>query len=210
MFTGIVEEIGQVVRIERVGENAVLHLKCKKVLDGSATGDSIAVDGVCLTAEKLTADGFSASATAETLKRSTLGAKAAGSNVNLERAVTPTTRMGGHLVQGHVDTVAVITGSRDSGKGLVRSFKLDKNVSRYVVEKGSITIDGVSLTIAEKKGEEFTVSVIPETAQRTTIREKKVGDKVNIEVDIIAKYVESLMNKGSNGLTIEKLMESGF
>jgi len=210
MFTGIVEEIGQVVRIERIGENAVLHLKCKKVLDGSATGDSIAVDGVCLTAEKLTADGFSASATAETLKRSTLGSKLTGSNVNLERAVTPTTRMGGHLVQGHVDTVAVITGSRDSGKGLVRSFKLDKNVSRYVVEKGSITVDGVSLTIAEKKGEEFTVSVIPETAQRTTIKEKRVGDKVNIEVDIIAKYVESLMNKGSNGLTIEKLMESGF
>jgi riboflavin synthase len=210
MFTGIIEEIGRIATIERHGENAVVRIQCNDVLADSNPGDSIAVDGVCLTVEKMDGVGFSASATSETLSRSTFGSKKAGQSVNLERALKASGRLGGHIVQGHIDSVAEIIADRPVGNALIRTFKMDRAYSKYVVEKGSVSIDGVSLTVSEKSVESFSVALIPETVARTTISEKRPGDKVNIEVDILAKYVESLMNNKSGSLTMDKLRESGF
>jgi riboflavin synthase len=210
MFTGIVEETGKIKVMERRSNGSVVHVLCSKVLEGSETGDSIAVNGVCLTVESISDDSFSAFATFETLSRSTLGEHKIGQSVNLERALKVSGRLGGHIVQGHVDTVGEITADRKQGSARIRTFRIGNDISKYIVEKGSVTIDGVSLTVAEKEGNTFSVSIIPETGSRTTIPEKKVGDKVNIEVDIIAKYVESLLSRQSGALTMEKLVEAGF
>ncbi len=197
MFTGIVEEVGTVVVREDQADAARLRIRACKVLDGVALGDSIAVNGVCLTVTDVsTEDGggvWTTDVMAETLRRSSLGRTTAGDPVNLERAVTPQTRLGGHIVQGHVDGVGTVLRRTSSEHWDVVRIELPEQLARYVVEKGSITVDGVSLTVVEALDGAFTVAVIPHTAERTTLGTKPAGAAVNIEVDVMAKYVERLL-----------------
>jgi riboflavin synthase len=193
MFTGIVEELGRVAAFEETSDAARLRV-FGSGLDDLSLGDSVAVNGVCLTAAQTHDDGFTADVMRETLQRSTLGALASGDPVNLERAVTPTTRLGGHLVQGHVDGVATVTARRPAEHWEEVDLVLPEELSAYVVEKGSITLDGVSLTVAAIAGDTVTVSLIPETLRRTTLGSRAVGDQLNVEVDILAKYVEKLLS----------------
>jgi riboflavin synthase len=195
MFTGIVEELGRVAALEETSDAALLRV-FGSGLDDLSLGDSVAVNGVCLTAAQTHDDGFTADVTRETLQRSTLGALASGDPVNLERAVTPTTRLGGHLVQGHVDGVATVTARRPAEHWEEVDLVLPEELSAYVVEKGSITLDGVSLTVVAIAGDTVTVSLIPETLRRTTLGSRAVGDRLNVEVDILAKYVEKLLSAG--------------
>ncbi|MFF2118617.1 riboflavin synthase [Kitasatospora sp. NPDC058184] len=206
MFTGIIEELGEVVSIEEIGDSSRIRLRGPVVCTGARHGDSIAVNGVCLTvvdspAELAAGTGeFSADVMAETLHRSSLGELAPGSRVNLERAMALGARLGGHLVQGHVDATGRLLsrepGERDAAGELrweVLRFSLPGTISRYLVEKGSITVDGVSLTVVEAAADSFTVSLIPTTLALTTLGAKAVGEGVNLEVDVLAKYVERLL-----------------
>lgn len=193
MFTGIVEELGEVRSLTDLGDSVRLTLHGPLVADGCRHGDSIAVNGVCLTVVD-TADGsFSADVMRETLDRSALGALAPGSPVNLERPMRLDGRLGGHLVQGHVDGTGVIEGRTPSEHWEVVRVSLPADLARYVVHKGSITVDGVSLTVASVTDGSFTVSLIPTTLGLTTLGRKGPGEPVNLEVDVIAKYVERLM-----------------
>jgi riboflavin synthase len=195
LFTGIVEELGQVVGVDDLGTAARFTVRGPLVTGDARHGDSIAVNGVCLTVVTVGSDTFTADVMAETLDRSSLGALRAGSPVNLERAATLATRLGGHLVQGHVDgTGRILERVPDEHWEVVR-IALPGALARYVVEKGSITVDGVSLTVAAVDAESFTVSLIPTTLGVTTLGKKDVGDPVNLEVDIVAKYVEKLLEK---------------
>ena len=194
MFTGIVEELGEVVAVEPLPDQAArVSIRGPLVVADAGHGDSIAVDGVCLTVAERTEQVFTADVMAETLRRTTLGGLAPGRPVNLERPVTLATRLGGHLVQGHVDGVGVIEARTPSEHWEVVEISLPESLSRYVVGKGSIAVDGVSLTVVEAAGGRFTVSLIPTTLAATTLGGKQVGEAVNLEVDVIAKYVESLM-----------------
>ncbi|MDX3239324.1 riboflavin synthase [Streptomyces sp. ME03-5709C] len=192
MFTGIVEELGDVVAVEDLGDASRFRLRGPVVTEGARHGDSIAVNGVCLTVVETSDGEFTADVMAETLKRSSLGALDAGSRVNLERPMALGGRLGGHLVQGHVDgTGAVISRTPAEHWEIIR-ISLPAELSRYVVEKGSITVDGISLTVVEAGPDFFTVSLIPTTLALTTLGFKRPGDPVNLEVDVIAKYVERL------------------
>ncbi|MEV4616756.1 riboflavin synthase [Kitasatospora sp. NPDC049258] len=207
MFTGIIEELGEVVSIEEIGESSRIRLRGPVVCSDARHGDSIAVNGVCLTVldnpEQLAAGTgeFSADVMAETLHRSSLGVLRPGSRVNLERAMSLGARLGGHLVQGHVDATGTLL-SREPGdldtdgtpRWEVLRFSLPQSITRYLVEKGSITVDGVSLTVVEAALDSFTVSLIPATLALTTLGAKTVGDPVNLEVDVLAKYVERLLD----------------
>ncbi|MFI1016985.1 riboflavin synthase [Streptomyces sp. NPDC020965] len=193
MFTGIVEELGEVTAVENLGDSSRIRLRGPLVTDGAKHGDSIAVNGVCLTVVE-TGDGeFTADVMAETLNRSSLGVLAAGSRVNLERPTAVGDRLGGHIVQGHVDAVGTIAERTPSEHWELVRISLPAGVARYVVEKGSITVDGVSLTVVDAGSDHFTVSLIPTTLALTTLGRKQPGDPVNLEVDIIAKYVERLL-----------------
>jgi riboflavin synthase len=192
MFTGIVEELGRVGAVEQASDAARLRV-VGVALDDLRAGDSVSVNGVCLTAADLHADGFTADVMQETLLRSTLGRLSAGDPVNLERAVTPTTRLGGHIVQGHVDGVATVVARRPAEQWEEVDLALPEGLSAYVVEKGSITLDGVSLTVVAVVKDHVTVSLIPETLRRTTLGQRAVGDPVNVEVDILAKYIEKML-----------------
>jgi riboflavin synthase len=193
MFTGIVEELGTVVATSADR----LELRGPQVTEDVADGDSIAVDGVCLTVVKVAGDSFTVDVMGETWRRSSLGELKPGAQVNLERAATPSTRLGGHLVQGHVDGVGTIA-ARTPGDGwdTVR-VTVPAGLSRYLVEKGSVTVDGVSLTVVDTGADWFTVGLIPTTLERTTLGRKGVGAPVNLEVDVIAKYVEKLVGGAS-------------
>ena len=193
MFTGIVEELGEVVALTDLGDSVRLTLRGPTVVEGAAHGDSIAVNGVCLTVVDATVDGFTADVMRETLDRSCLGALAAGDPVNLERPLRLDGRLGGHLVQGHVDGTGTILERSPSEHWEVVRVSLPDDLARYVVHKGSVTVDGVSLTVASLSDESFTVSLIPTTLELTTLGRKKVGDPVNLEVDVVAKYVERLL-----------------
>jgi riboflavin synthase len=197
MFTGIVEELGEVVAVEEQRQAARLTIRGPLVVADARPGDSIAVNGVCLTVVTASDGSFTADVMAETLHRSSLGALRAGSSVNLERPVTLATRLGGHLVQGHVDGTGQVL-SREAAEHweLVR-VALPPELAKYVVEKGSITVDGVSLTVVEVGPDFFTVSLIPTTLELTTLGRKGPGDPVNLEVDVLAKYVEKLMSPGA-------------
>ena len=199
MFTGIVEELGEIVAIERGAESAVIRVRGPLVTGDAAPGASIAVNGVCLTVVEHDGQTFSVDVMAETLNRSSLGSLRAGSLVNLERAMTASTRFGGHIVQGHVDGTAQILARLPGDRWEVVQFTLPPEVSRYVVEKGSITVDGVSLTVSDVTDDTFSVSLIPTTLGLTTLGHKVVGDAVNLEVDVIAKYVERLLTHTSAG-----------
>lgn len=195
MFTGIVEELGEVVAVEELGDSSRFRLRGPLVTEDAKHGDSIAVNGVCLTVVD-TADGeFTADVMAETLKRSSLGALAAGSRVNLERPMALGGRLGGHLVQGHVDGTGTIVERVPGEHWEIVKVALPAPLARYVVEKGSITVDGVSLTVVEAGDDFFTISLIPTTLDLTTLGIKQPGDPVNLEVDVLAKYVERLLGR---------------
>jgi riboflavin synthase len=193
VFTGIVEELGTVAGITPLGESARIALRGAAVTADARPGDSIAVNGVCLTVVEVDGDVFTADVMRETLDRSSLAALHPGDPVNLERAATLSTRLGGHLVQGHVDGVGTITGRTPGEHWETVRFSLPSALARYVVQKGSITVDGISLTVASVSEDDFTVGLIPTTLKLTTLGAKGVGDPVNLEVDVIAKYVEKLI-----------------
>jgi riboflavin synthase len=193
MFTGIIEELGSVRSIEERGENAWLVINARVVTEGTKHGDSIAVNGVCLTALDIQPDSFAADVSRETLSRSTLGNLIPGTPVNLERAVTPATRLGGHIVQGHVDARGTFESVEDHGESWTVRFSFPKEIGRYLVFKGSVAVEGISLTIANLEAGYFEVAIIPKTWEVTNLSHLKPGDGVNLEVDVIAKYVERLV-----------------
>ncbi|MFD0293617.1 riboflavin synthase [Streptomyces sp. NPDC127118] len=193
MFTGIVEELGEVTAVEKLADASRFRLRGRVVTEGAKHGDSIAVNGVCLTVVDLGDGEFTADVMAETLDRSSLGALDTGSRVNLERPVAVGGRLGGHIVQGHVDGTGHIVERRISENWEIVKVSLPAHLSRYVVEKGSITVDGVSLTVVDAGTDYFTISLIPTTLALTTLGIKEPGDPVNLEVDVIAKYVERLL-----------------
>lgn len=193
MFTGIIEELGRVREVEKRGEDARIVIEARTVTEDSRDGDSISVNGVCLTALDVTPGSFAADVSKETLFRSTLGSLKPGSPVNLERAVTPTTRLGGHIVQGHVDARGQFLGSENHGDSWTFRFAYPKEVAQYLVFKGSVTVEGISLTIANLTEDYFEIAVIPKTLEVTNFSQLQPDDDVNLEVDVIAKYVERIL-----------------
>lgn len=217
MFTGIIEELGRVRSVETRGEGVRLVIEAHTVMEGTREGESIAVNGVCLTAIDVRADSFSADGSRETLQRSTLNHLRAGSVVNLERAVTPTTRLGGHIVQGHVDARGRFLGATEHGGSWTIRIAFPPEMARYLVFKGSVAVEGISLTIAGLAEDYFEIAVIPKTWDVTNFSHLKSGDEVNLEADIIAKYVERILTiapeiraGNQTSLTIEKLAELGY
>jgi riboflavin synthase len=199
MFTGIIEELGRVREIEKRGEDARIVIAARTVTSGSSDGDSISVNGVCLTALDVRPDSFAADVSKETLLRSTLGKLNAGSAVNLERAVTPTTRLGGHIVQGHVDARGKFLGSESHGESWTFRIAYPQEIAQYLVFKGSVAVEGISLTIANLTDDYFEIAVIPKTWEVTNFSQLEPGDEVNLEVDVIAKYVERILSVRNTG-----------
>ena len=195
MFTGIIEELGSVRSIEERGENARIVIEARVVTEGTNHGDSIAVNGVCLTALDIEPDSFAADVSRETLQRSTLGRLKAGTPVNLERAVTPATRLGGHIVQGHVDARGQFTSVEDHGESWTVAIAYPKEIARYLVFKGSVAVEGISLTIAALADDHFEIAIIPKTWEVTNLSHLQPGDDVNLEVDVLGKYIERLLAK---------------
>lgn len=193
MFTGLIEELGSVAELDLHEKGAKITIAAAIVTTGTNNGDSIAVNGVCLTALDVTEMSFSADVSGETLDRSTLGDLKIGSAVNLERAVTPSTRLGGHIVQGHVDTRGTFVSAIQSGDFWAVRIGFPQEMSRYLVDKGSVSVEGISLTIASLADDQFEIAVIPKTWEMTNLSTLKNGDPVNLEADIIAKYVERIM-----------------
>ena len=193
MFTGIIEELGKVRSVETRGENARITIDANVVTEGTRDGDSIAVNGVCLTALDVRPDSFGADVSHETLVRSTIGTLKTGVPVNLERAVTPATRLGGHIVQGHVDGRGEFVSVEDLGESWTLRFLYPDELARYLVFKGSIAVEGISLTVAALTDSYFEVAIIPKTWAVTNLSQLKTGDPVNLEVDVIAKYIERLL-----------------
>lgn len=215
MFTGIIEEIGTIRGISRGSSSFVLDIGCREVLKGSKEGDSIAVNGVCLTVTSLTGNGFTADVMPETVHRSNISLMRQGSCVNLERAMAADGRFGGHIVSGHVDGMGMIREIREDVNAVWYTVEAEPALLRYIVEKGSITIDGISLTVAYVDRTCFKVSIIPHTRKITTLGQRRVKDVVNLENDIIGKYVEKLMlpleeEKKESRLTEEFLRSNGF
>ncbi len=212
MFTGIVEEIGTVKKISR-GQKAYLEIQADKIFSDIHTGDSIAVNGVCLTVTDFSGKIFTADVMNETFNRSSLGNLRNGSHVNIERAMSANGRFGGHIVSGHIDGTGRITDVRKDDNAVWYKISADENIMKYTVEKGSIAVDGISLTVAKVGKDNFSVSIIPHTREETILSEKKSGDYVNLENDIIGKYVERFLNFGKeekSGITMKFLVENGF
>ena len=193
MFTGIIEELGRVREVEKRGGDARIVIEARLVTEDIHGGDSIAVNGVCLTALEVQKDSFAADVSRETLNRSTLGSLQSGARVNLERSVTPVTRLGGHLVQGHVDARGKFLGAEAHGGSWTVRIAYPPDIARYLVFKGSVAVEGISLTIAELTDEFFAIAVIPKTWEVTNFSHLQPGDDVNLEADVIAKYVERIM-----------------
>jgi riboflavin synthase len=216
MFTGIIEELGRVRSVERRGEGVRVRFEARVVTEGTHEGDSVSVNGVCLTALDVRRDSFAADGSRETLQRSTLGTLRAGSPVNLERAVTPATRLGGHIVQGHVDARGRFLSAEDHGGSWTVRIAYPPDIARYLVFKGSVAVEGISLTIAALAPEHFEIAVIPKTWALTNLSHLRPGDPVNLEADIIAKYVERILALGpplktdASSLTMDKLSDMGF
>ena len=211
MFTGIIEEMGTVKALRREAGAARLTLSAATVLDGTSLGDSICVNGVCLTVVETGKNEFSADVAVETLRVTNLGELRTGAKVNLERALQLSARIGGHLVSGHVDAVGRLREKRDEGNGWRIFFEAPETVLRYVIKKGSIAIDGISLTVADVDRTGFSIAMIPHTAKLTTLGFKASGDSVNLESDIIGKYVERLLSGRAEGnVSLELLKKNGF
>ena len=215
MFTGIIEEIGTVRRIQKGRYSAVLTIQASKVLEQTKIGDSIAVNGICLTVTELSEGYFQADVMHETLNRSSLSQITSGSHVNLERAMPADGRFGGHIVAGHVDGVGKILSTRRDDTAVWYMIEAETPVMRYIVEKGSVTVDGISLTVAQVWENRFSVSVIPHTQEHTVLKERTEGDYVNLETDIIGKYVEKLLQpakepRKESKITKEFLAKYGY
>lgn len=216
MFTGIIEEIGEIKSIRQGTKSATLTISAEKVLDGSMIGDSIAVNGVCLTATTISSDCFTADVMAESMRRTALGKLSVGSKVNLERAMAAGGRFGGHIVSGHIDGTGVIKEFKREDNAVWITIEAPSKILKYIIEKGSITIDGVSLTVAYVDDTCFKVSIIPHTASNTILLDKKVGSDVNLENDIIGKYVEKLLGfkeeatPNKSNIDADFLMRNGF
>lgn len=217
IFTGIIEELGVVKSIAINGASGCITIKAKKVLEGTQLGDSIAVNGTCLTVTSINSDGFSADVMAETVKRTSLSQVGKGDLVNLERAMILNGRFGGHIVSGHIDGTGTITKYTKEENAIWVTIKAPDEILNLIVEKGSICIDGISLTVATVSDQDFQVSIIPHTAKETTLIHKKVGSLVNLENDIVGKYIKKLMEnnqeeqaKKASGLTMEMLEEYGL
>jgi riboflavin synthase len=193
VFTGIIEELGRIASLKKLKQGMRLNIACSTVVSDAKDGDSISVNGVCLTALNTKSDSFSADVSPETLDRSTLGALNVGSPINLERAVTPSTRLGGHIVQGHVDGRGAFMNAKDEGDFWTVTIGYPPELARYFVEKGSVAVEGISLTIAALRDDAFDIAVIPKTWAVTNLSSLKPGDAVNLEADVIAKYVERIM-----------------
>ena len=213
MFTGIVEETGEVLQIG----GGVLKLKASKVLEGTKLGDSIAVNGVCLTVTDMSRDSFSADVMPQTLRMSSLGQLKTGSRVNLERAMAADGRFGGHIVSGHIDGTGTVKELRREGNAVWVTIGAEQSILRLIVEKGSIAIDGISLTVAKLTATDFSVSIIPHTGEETTLLSRKPGEVVNLENDVVGKYVERLLSfknaepePKKSTLTMDFLREHGF
>lgn len=215
MFTGIVEEIGTIKRFNISGNSGCIEIEAKKVLEGTKIGDSIAVNGICLTVVSMSDSSFCADVMAETVRRSSLSELSDGDSVNLERAMAADGRFGGHIVSGHIDGTGVIVSKVQEENAVWVTIEAPEEILNYIVEKGSICIDGISLTVASVSDRDFKVSVIPHTGEETTLLKKKTGLKVNLENDIIGKYVGKLMNisggeKRTSNITMDFLIENGF
>lgn len=215
MFTGIIEEIGTLIKVKQGEKSFILTIQAITVLEGTKVGDSIATNGVCLTVTKLGTDYFQADVMAESLRRSNLGQQKIGSLLNLERALRLDSRLGGHLVSGHVDGVGTITQLLKEDNAVWITIKTTKEILHYIVEKGSIAIDGVSLTVASVGDSSFQVSVIPHTAKKTILLQKKIGEQLNLECDMIGKYIEKFLPTKKKESAKQKidamfLMEHGF
>lgn len=214
MFTGIVEEIGTIAGMEQNGTNGRITILASKVLEGTKLGDSIAVNGVCLTVTDLKKDSFCADVMGETLRRSNLGALKKGAKVDLERAMAADGRFGGHMVSGHIDGIGEIASIKPEGNAVWYTITAPEKILRGVVEKGSIAIDGISLTVAKVTEQNFSVSIIPHTGENTVLSMRKTGDLVNLENDIIGKYVEKFLmpakEKKESNITEEFLGKYGF
>lgn len=215
MFTGIIEELGEISSLEKRSDGAKIIISAQIVTRDSVEGDSIAVNGVCLTAIDIKSDSFAADVSGETLNRSTLGNLKVGTKVNLERAVTPTTRLGGHIVQGHVDATGKFLQAVKSGDFWTARVGFPPEITKYLIYKGSISVEGISLTIANLKDGYFEIAIIPKTWELTNLHALQNGDAVNLEVDMIAKYIERIMLSGQSpenpeGVTMENLQKLGF
>lgn len=221
MFTGLIETIGTVARLHKGAVSGELQIEAKKILKTTQIGDSIAVNGVCLTVTGIQGELFTADVMAETMRRSTLGTLMAGAHVNLERAMPADGRFGGHIVSGHIDGTGTITGILREENAVWYKICAQETLLKYMVEKGSVAVDGTSLTIAEVREDGFRVSIIPHTLGQTILQYKKQGDKVNLECDVIGKYVERMLSYGAyseknnaaektSGITMEFLAENGF
>lgn len=215
MFTGIIEETGTICEIKKSAVSAQVKIRCRKVLEGTKVGDSIAVNGICLTVTSLAKGSFTADVMAETMRRSSLSELTVPGVVNLERAMKADGRFGGHIVSGHIDGCGRITDIRQEENAVWYTVEAEDNLLRYIVEKGSVALDGISLTVANATAKDFKVSVIPHTRQETALTEKKTGSIVNIECDIVGKYVEKLLapakeQKPESRLDENFLMEHGF
>jgi len=211
MFTGIIEDIGSILSIKKSSGKWEFSIKTILAKAGIREGDSIAIDGVCLTATAITRDGFVADASLETLKVTTLAEKKTGTRVNIERAMNADGRFGGHFVMGHVDCIGTIVDIKKSGDSIRFSVEIPLDFTRYIVNKGSVAIDGISLTVNEQRHNIFTVNIIPFTTCKTTIGETNPKDKVNIETDIVGKYIESFLIKDkSKGVDLDFLYKHGY
>lgn len=217
MFTGIIQDVGKIAAIERKGQDMRLRVQTNKLrMQDVALGDSIAVNGVCLTAVELPGDGFWADVSGETLSRTNFKNLQVGTLANLEKALTPTTHLGGHLVSGHVDGIGRVTQRYDDGRSVRFHIQAPNALAKYIAEKGSICVDGISLTVNNVSGAEFELNIVPHTLQETTMGQFKTGTEVNLEVDIIARYLERLLlgeaaaDKTSTGITKQLLADAGF
>lgn len=216
MFTGIVEEMGKIIKVERGDKSSRLAISGDKVFSDLKLGDSVAVNGVCLTVTSFTKGVFTADVMNETLSRSNLGTLKQGSIVDLERAMPSDGRFGGHIVSGHIDGTGVVTKIEKDDIAVWFTISADRKIIKYIIEKGSVAIDGISLTVAKVTEDNFSVSLIPHTANRTVLGFKKIGDTVNLENDVVGKYIEHFLNfdnkpeKKNSAITKEFLLKSGF
>lgn len=213
MFTGIIEELGIIRKISISGHSGSITIEASKVLEGTRIGDSIAVNGICLTVTSMAGDSFTADIMAETVRRSSLKGAVSGDKVNLERAMAADGRFGGHIVSGHVDGTGTIIGMHREENAVWVTISTEPSIMKFIVEKGSVCLDGISLTVAKVGTTDFSVSVIPHTGEETTLLRKKTGSLINIENDVVGKYVERLLNFKNNestGITMDFLKKYDF
>ncbi len=218
MFTGIIEETGKIKNVKKGIKSCIIEIEASEVIEDVKIGDSIAVNGVCLTVTKLTKNSFAADVMAETMRETSLSEAKNGAYVNLERAMKMNDRFGGHIVSGHIDGVGTIVGKTKEDNAVWFEIKTKPKIMKYIADNGSVAVDGISLTVAKVSDDSFSVSVIPHTRSKTTILNKNKGDIVNIETDMLFRYIEKLMNyenkdkkvKSQSNITIDYLIENGF